>query len=306
LNELLYILKSDGTQAPYPESQVRQWWNQGQLPRETLYWKQGMAEWRPLTELFGTVPTLPFVPASLYVPLTYPMQSSSSPPMSAPSGYPNQAVHQPVMFFAKNPVGLTTALKVMLGISTGLAVIALGSNWMQSQLLGTSLFSMDEANANDARQGIIAIFQILCYVITAIVFGMWIYRANRNVRGFGAQGLEFTPGWAVGWYFIPFLNLIRPYQAMREIWQASSNPHRWASESGSPLLNVWWVLWLTSNILGQVVFRMSMQAKEISELQALTMVALLSDVVDISLGIVAITLVSRVLEMQLRVVDRNP
>jgi len=59
---------------------------------------------------------------------------------------------------------------------------------------------------------------------TSILFLMWIYRANSNARQLGAQGMKFSPGWSVGFYFIPILWFWKPYQAMKEIWQASKAP----------------------------------------------------------------------------------
>ena len=44
----------------------------------------------------------------------------------------------------------------------------------------------------------------LVFLASVIAVAMWIHRAHANLRDAGADGLEFTPGWAVGWYFIPF------------------------------------------------------------------------------------------------------
>lgn len=87
------------------------------------------------------------------------------------------------------------------------------------------------------------------YVLTAIPFAMWVYRANLNCRGF-AQNLTFNPGMAVGCYFIPFANLVYPYQAMQEIWKVSLNPANWKMEKGSVLVGFWWALWLIHAFLG--------------------------------------------------------
>jgi hypothetical protein len=52
-----------------------------------------------------------------------------------------------------------------------------------------------------------------------------------------------TPGWCVGWYFVPFANLVRPVQVMSEIWRASdpeSGEGAWISSRSTPLLALWW------------------------------------------------------------------
>jgi len=82
---------------------------------------------------------------------------------------------------------------------------------------------------------------------TYVVFLMWMYHAAKNVRAFGQQGLEHSPGWCVGWWFIPIANLFKPYTAMREIWRASDpetvGPQakvRWSAAPVGPLLALWW------------------------------------------------------------------
>ena len=79
---------------------------------------------------------------------------------------------------------------------------------------------------------------------TGILVLTWIHRANYNARQLGAADLHFTPGWAIGWYFVPIAWFWKPYQAMTEIWRASRNPSDWRGETVSPLLPWWWVLWI--------------------------------------------------------------
>lgn len=46
----------------------------------------------------------------------------------------------------------------------------------------------------------------------------------RNLVSFNVQGLRFTPGWAVGWFFIPFANFVMSPLILTKIWRAST-PH---------------------------------------------------------------------------------
>ncbi len=89
-----------------------------------------------------------------------------------------------------------------------------------------------------------------------IVFGTWIVRSAKNAwlfaevarlrsrQGFQVQQalLHDTPGWAVGWFFIPIASLWKPYVAMRDIVHAST------VREGLPafLLPTWWTLWIVS------------------------------------------------------------
>ncbi len=73
---------------------------------------------------------------------------------------------------------------------------------------------------------------------------MWIYRAHDNLTQFGLTGLEFTPGWSVGWFFVPFANLVKPYEAMRELWSRSLSNRLHAAA----LLPLWWGCFLVGGI----------------------------------------------------------
>ncbi len=193
--------------------------------------------------------------------------------------------------FTKDSTTLTRFLKAMLWILVGTTVLSLASDMLQLQFLNSGRLNMIEAEANDTRQRVVGIVHLLAYAVTGVAFLRWIHRASLNVRGFGAQNLQFTPGWSIGYYFIPFLNLVRPYRAMKEICQASKNPDEWSSQSVPPTLGWWWALFLISGFLGQTSFRLSMQANSISTLSTSTTVSIVSGIVDIPLCFVALTLV---------------
>lgn len=93
---------------------------------------------------------------------------------------------------------------------------------------------------------------LLVLVGTAIAFCMWLYRAAVNTRALGARGMSYSPGWAVGSFFVPILNLFRPYQATVEIEKAS-NPQaaadNWDMKPGSGKVGIWWAFWILSSVL---------------------------------------------------------
>ena len=90
---------------------------------------------------------------------------------------------------------------------------------------------------------VIAAIDVLVFYASLVFFLRWIYCANVNARSLGASGMRFTPGWSVGWFFVPVANLVMPYQVMREIWQASSNPGNWKGEPVPAKIGAWWGLW---------------------------------------------------------------
>ena len=79
-----------------------------------------------------------------------------------------------------------------------------------------------------------------------IVVGCWIYRAHANLRDRDLDGLEFSPGWAIGWFAVPIANLFKPFQAMRELYSRSM----FEDEGDTPpKLYAWWSTWLLSGFL---------------------------------------------------------
>ncbi len=68
--------------------------------------------------------------------------------------------------------------------------------------------------------------------VTAAFFLVWVYRAHANVHALGFNELKFSPGWAVGWWFIPFFNLVQPARAMAP--SCIGSPRRAILPPGAP------------------------------------------------------------------------
>lgn len=102
--------------------------------------------------------------------------------------------------------------------------------------------------------GLIAMMGLLGLLSTAIVFLVWYHRCYSNLPALGARDLMATPGWSVGWFFVPIASLFRPYQTTVEMWRAS-DPDVLATDANSreqlPLWNVipwWWGLWIAGEV----------------------------------------------------------
>jgi Domain of unknown function (DUF4328) len=141
-----------------------------------------------------------------------------------------------------------------------------------------------------AISGIVGILTIILFIIIGIVFLRWIYYTNKNLHLLSNQKMEFTPGWSVGWYFIPIANLFMPYQSMKEIWRVS---HK--NESASyAIVGWWWCLWIVSAVLGRLALRLTMRAETAEDYARSTATDMASTVVEIILNIVALMLVTRI------------
>lgn len=111
--------------------------------------------------------------------------------------------------------------------------------------------------------GLVAILNLLLFVGTIVFFLVWEYRAFSNLPALQSRHQEFSPGWAVGWWFVPFANLVKPYQAMSELWNESDPDFDLelgflSSSSSAPrIINWWWALFIISNIATEISSKMS-------------------------------------------------
>jgi hypothetical protein len=170
-----------------------------------------------------------------------------------------------------------------------------------TRLEATEDVTDEEIDGNDARQRFLGLLQLSLYIVLGIIFLRSLSRANRNARSFGVKGMEFTPGWCMGWYFVPIMNLFKPYQAVQEIWRASTSTNgRWQDNPVPPILGIWWTMWIISAVAGQASFRMSMRAETISQLRTSSIVTLVSDVIDLPLGLVALLMIRGLYSVQER------
>ena len=144
--------------------------------------------------------------------------------------------------------------------------------------------------------GLLALARIAVFILTVIAFLVWLHRAYSNLQPLGAMGLEYTPGFAVGGWFIPFANLYVPYKAVKELWQESNpviaEPTEDWQKSGAPgWLAVWWVFWIIGNILSRVSSGLVDNAKSSGDLALGLKVSLVVDFIIVLAAILALLVV---------------
>jgi hypothetical protein len=88
---------------------------------------------------------------------------------------------------------------------------------------------------------------LAAFYASAMAISFWIYRVHKNLVDGGYGGLEFTPGWSVGWFFVPIASFYMPYKAMREAWDVSLVGSSGDGSHAHPLLAVWWSSYLVGN-----------------------------------------------------------
>jgi hypothetical protein len=199
-----------------------------------------------------------------------------SPPRAPVTDFSSTLQPQEVEGF-RDLTGLVRWLTIALAALALILLVHAVSLWLQIGLLSGAQrgggISHEAALANDRREGLVSILFLLTYLLTAVLFLRWTYLVKMNAMSLGASSLEFdiSPGWSVGYYFVPFANLVSPYKALKETFQASHpefRPDRQRLEWSPPpkLLPFWWALWLANGFLGQGIFQYSLGAKTLPHL----------------------------------------
>jgi hypothetical protein len=277
--DAIYLKYPDGQMTQRSEEEARRLWKGGLMPSGTIYWQEGMPEWKPVTLWLGE----------------YPVAETVVPNKSETGIFSYQ--------FLLDPTGLTKFLQRLLWISVAIACVALVDDVVEFVQVQVGQLTPDQVATNDPIQAILGLLQSGLGIVTGITFLKWIYRAYKNIQGFGAEGLRFSPGWAVGYYFIPILSLIRPVQVMSEIWRASDDPRNWPRRPGSWVIVSWWTLFLIYTGVTQVSLEIAIQASTNDQWTLAAVLAIAGDLFSIPLSIAALRLVTEVYRRQKALVE---
>jgi hypothetical protein len=207
----------------------------------------------------------------------------------------------------QDPARVTGWLSTFLWILLLFLVASIASLVLQYQLLESveahRFVSHDElmaaANANDLRVLIALRGAALFGIVAAITFFVWLYRVSANVHALGASELSAGPGFAVGMYFIPVMNLIMPFLAMGEIWKASIDAPQWKMQKGTLLIPLWWFLQIATGIAAIVILFRGTPSKDIPSLKEYTVIILVVYSLDIAFRLAILLLTKRVCSLQI-------
>jgi hypothetical protein len=200
--------------------------------------------------------------------------------------------------------GRAQLAQALLLSNAGAAVLSLIFLWVSGGPANLDA-EAEEISTAELMQGLVALLQFFVYVVTAAAFLVWLHRAYKNLPAFGVRTAH-SPGWAVGYWFIPFANLVRPYQTVKEMW-IKGDPgmdfsERVAEPVTSPrpttLVGVWWGFWLVSTIFDRFYGRFADRAETAEQVSSLVTLGVLSDLFTIIAAALAFLVVGTVDRMQ--------
>ena len=188
----------------------------------------------------------------------------------------------------------------LIWIVLALEIVNLISSYMQYDLLQTVAdgdFVSDEAiEANDIRESLLGIFYLIVYVISGITFILWFRRAYFNLHQ-KVNHLSHAEGWAAGSWFVPIVNLYRPYQIMKEIYVETKklfikNELSEKVDYSTSYLGCWWTLWIISGVIGQFVFRFALNSADtVDNLITTTTAQIILEILGIPLALITVKVI---------------
>ncbi len=171
---------------------------------------------------------------------------------------------------------------------------------LQFQLIQNSLngveITEELALENDNRIELAQKVYYLFYLISTVTFILWFRRAYFNLHKL-IDGLSFTENWAALCWFIPFINLVRPYKIMKELYSVSivllnKNGVSNYLNLNKFIVDVWWTLWILVNILSRVFDGFFKSATEVNEIQMSTIFSFVLNTFMIILSFITIKMIS--------------
>jgi len=144
----------------------------------------------------------------------------------------------------------------------------------------------------------------LAYLVCVVVIGRWIYRVNKNAWQF-SDAMTVSPGWNVGSFFIPILNLFRPFSGVRETWQASHAPIDADTVPVPAIMRLWWAGWLIAGMFGQLSFRLGMRADTLEDFVEVAWVDIAGTPFDFITGLSLLWVIGRLTEVQSHLRDHE-
>ncbi len=134
-------------------------------------------------------------------------------------------------------------------VATVALIASVGMHVLMAAVAGAQLATGDvgEEGVLAIVGGLVALLYLVVFITTIVLVCMWFHLATRHALARGAAMEVQTPAAAVGSWFIPFINLARPFNLVRRMLDSAG------LDAGA--VSTWQVLWVTGNITANISSR---------------------------------------------------
>ena len=187
---------------------------------------------------------------------------------------------------AQQTITMFQALAVVLGL-----VILADCGYLN--MLGSGRGTDDiDATPMGIAHNLLALVELIVLITAFVLFVRWLRRAYWNLHALG-RPIEHSEGWAAGAWFVPFLNMFRPYSIVREVWRQTQLV---AFEQVTPhgLLRAWWLLFISHGIVSNITSKMGNRATTIEQLQSAVWGNAITSILMLGTAVLTIQVVRRI------------
>src|SRR5256714_2223233 len=155
----------------------------------------------------------------------------------------------------------------------------------------------DAEKRADARSRAIGTLELVALGCAAVLWLTWLHRAYTNLVFVGSKRVRFSPAWAVGYWVIPFVNVVRAYQVMKDLWLRSDSRNDRDGYDDLPapvLLRGWWGMSLAWTVPEPVFASLARDARTAEQLSDATHLGIAVGAVGIVATVLAIRVVHEI------------
>ncbi|MFB9895806.1 DUF4328 domain-containing protein [Planobispora takensis] len=173
--------------------------------------------------------------------------------------------------------GLAITVITLLGFTALADLFALAAAFERIPVLSALMedpYSVEtaKAEASDILNALSSLAQMATYLITAVVFVIWLFRARSNAEAMMDVPHRRHAAWIVFGWAMPIAGFWFPRQIVDDIWTTSRLGARGITTlSGLTLSTIrrpglvlaWWLLWITGAIVPTAVYFYLMLGKDL-------------------------------------------
>ena len=188
----------------------------------------------------------------------------------------------------------TCFLLAFLALDASAINSRLSQRTMLDRVAAGAPLDASEAAAHDLRRRHIGNLTLAALAGTAVLWLAWLHRAYGNLALIGSKRSRFARSRALGYWFIPFLNLVRPFQVMKDLWlrsESMNDSDAYDDLPAPPLLSAWWGLSLTRGLSALALTSLGQATSTPSDLIDITDLGMLVNALGVVSALLAIGVV---------------
>lgn len=118
---------------------------------------------------------------------------------------------------ARTRATVATTFVALVGVVSLISVVHFYDGYSIIDRARAGTLSQADAIAFDDTTAVVAGLYVLTFFPAAIAFLAWLSRSVDNIPHLTGRLPRVTPRWSIGWWFVPFANLFKPYVVVREL-----------------------------------------------------------------------------------------